>query len=190
MPKDWLQSVGNYRFGRQDFQNREITTTDANSALIWPWLPDQGVWIEPTAMAVMALADDYAASEVLKPRVEAAVRYFIQYRTPTGGWDQGNAGELDTLVFPRAYQTALVLMALTQVAPGEILPLDISALKRDMQHDQGVLAISAGLLALRTLGQDDDELMKSLSRLQLDDGSWGDNLFFSSWASMALRGYL
>ena len=188
--KEWLQSVGNYKFRREDFQNQEINTADDNTSLIWPWLPDQGVWIEPTAMAVMALADDYATSKMVKPRIEAAIRYFHQYRTPTGGWDQGNAGELDTLVFPRAYQTALVLMALTRVAPQDILVVDITGLKQDIRYDQGVLAISAGLLALRTMGQNGDTLIRSLSKLQFANGSWGDNILFSSWATMALRGYL
>lgn len=188
--KQWLRSVGNYTFTRADFQQAEIPTSLDNAPLIWPWLPDQGVWIEPTAMAVMVLMDDLPRSELVKVRIEAAVRYFRQYRTPSGGWDQGNAGPLDSLVFPRAYQTALVLLALEGAAPQEILPIDLSALEEAIAKDQGVLALSAGLLALRTYGADQDELQKSLSQLQLSNGSWEDNNFFSAWACMALRGYL
>jgi hypothetical protein len=186
--KRWLQSVGNYAFSRADFEQAEFPTSDENASLIWPWLPGQGAWMEPTAMAVLVLADEYANSKLIKTRIEAAMRYFRQYRTPTGGWDQGNAGPLDTLVFPRSYPTALVLLALDQVAPHEIYPIDLTALKQAIDRDQGALALSTGLLALRTLGEEDGELQARLSQLQRADGSWDDNNFVSAWACMALRG--
>jgi hypothetical protein len=187
--KKWLQSVGNYMFTRADFLQAQIPSSVDNAPLLWPWLPDQGVWIEPTAMAVLVLTDDLPASELLKARIEAAIRYFRQYRTPSGGWDQGNAGPLDTLVFPRAYQTALVLLALGQAAPQEILPVDLAALEGAIAKDQGVLAIAAGLLALHSLGDERDALQKSLAQMHLSNGSWDNNIYFSAWASMALRGY-
>jgi hypothetical protein len=186
----WLQAVGTSDISTDDLLKDEIPNTTSDGALIWPWLPNQVTWIEPTALAVHALSKYSAQSKLIQTRLAAAIRYFKQYRTPSGGWDQGNAGPLDTLVFPRAYQTSLVIMALAQAAPAEILPEDVSGLLLDIHKDQGILAQSAGLLALRMIGKNDDALYNLISQQQLPNGSWDNNPFFTAYASLALRGYL
>ncbi len=186
---EWMVTVGTLEITQEEFQGEEIPKRDNIGAFIWPWLPGQAGWIEPAAMAVLAL-EGLAKSRLADFRISAALNYFRQYRTVDGGWNVGNAGPLDTIVIPRAYPTALVLMALDRIAQSEIQTIDLSALRQDLQRDSSILIQSSGLLALRTIGEDDEVLISNITEHQLPNGSWEDNPFFTAWAIMAFRGYL
>jgi len=186
---EWLITVGTIEITQEEFQKQEIPKRDNNDAFIWPWLPGQAGWIEPTAMAILAL-DGMTKSRLADFRIGAAINYFRQYRTADGGWNIGNAGPLDTIVIPRAYPTALVLMALARIAQPEIKAIDLYALRQDLSRDPSILIQSSGLLALRTLREDDEALISNITEHQLPNGSWDDNPFFTAWAIMAFRGYL
>jgi hypothetical protein len=187
--EEWLATVGTSDITKEEFQKAEIPQSNNIGALIWPWLPGQVGWIEPTAMAVIALGG-ITSSKLAEVRINAAHSYFLHNRTPDGGWDIGNAGPLDTIVLPRAYPTSLVLIALALTAPEDIQTIDLSALLQDLQRDPSMLAQSSGLLAMRTLGERDEGVISNLNQSQLMNGSWNDNPFFTAWAIMALRGYL
>jgi prenyltransferase beta subunit len=184
---EWLTQVSTYQITQDEFANTKMPLSYNLEALIWPWLPGQGCWIEPTALAVLAL-EGIAQTQLAGTRIRAAIDYFHKNRTPSGGWDVGNAGPLDTIVLPHAYQTALVLMALTRVSIQEIQNNDLSALRLDMQQDTSILSLSSGLVALKTLGENDQEINSYISGYQLENGSWNNNPFFTAWAIMALRG--
>jgi hypothetical protein len=186
---EWLSYVGTYEITHEEFQKSAIKGKDYPVALTWPWLPDQGCWIEPTALAVLAL-EGLDISEVASTRISAALDYFLENRTPSGGWGNGNASPLDTIVLPRAYPTVLVLLALARIAPNEIQTRDLEALHNDLRRDSSILSQSSGYLALRILGENDGAIYTSIVESQSPDGSWKDNPFFSGWAVMALRGYI
>jgi hypothetical protein len=186
---EWLITVGTLEITQAEFQKPEIPKRDNIEAFIWPWLPGQAGWIEPTAMAVLAL-EGITKSQLAGFRISAALSYFRKNRTADGGWNLGNATPLDTIVLPRAYPTALVLLALARIAPLEIQTNDMYALRQDMQRDPSILLQSSGLLALRTLGEDDEAVISNITEHQLHNGSWDDNPFFTAWAIMACRGYL
>jgi hypothetical protein len=185
----WLTHVPTAQIG--SVQLDRVTNLDDQPAvnLVWPWLPGQGGWIVPTALAVLALTGQ-ELSPLASLRIDAAHAYFKQNRTPIGGWSYGNASPLDTIVNPRAHQTATVLMALTRTNPQEVRKEDVSALKQSMREDQGVLSLAAGLTALHMLGEQDDESSVLLNAKQLPDGSWEQRPFSTAWAMLALRGFL
>ena len=184
---DWLAYVGTSQVSQEEFKKPDPPVSDDPGAIVWPWLPGQVCWIEPTAMAVLAL-ESRDNSPLASSRINAAVDYFIKYRTPIGGWDIGNAGPLDTIVLPRAFPTSLVLMALNLAAPQAIISNDISALKQDMMFDLSVLSLSSGLLAIRVLGETADEVEVDIKDKQNANGSWDNNPFFTGWAMLAIRG--
>ncbi len=185
----WLTTVATYDIPKEGFQKAEVPQTDIVGALVWPWLPGQATWIQPTALALLAL-EGIDGSPVAQARMNAATRYFEYYRTTMGGWSVGNTTKLDINDTARAFPTALVLMALANFTPGLIQPPDLTALQQDMQNDPGVLAQAAGLLALRMLGKVDDTSIARLSSQQEADGSWEHNPFATGLAMMAMRGYL
>ena len=59
----------------------------------WPWVDGTHSWIEPTALAVIALK---AAGHAQHDRVREAIRMILDRQLPHGGWNYGN-----TLVFGR-----------------------------------------------------------------------------------------
>ena len=56
-----------------------------------------------------------------------------------------------------------------------------------MRHDGGTLALAWGLLALRTLGEDDAAAAR-LALLRDGDGGWNSNPYHTAVAMMAERG--
>ncbi len=185
----WLTKVSTYYVAEEEFQKSGIPQDSNIGALAWPWLPGQVIWIEPTALAMLAL-QGMNASPLTLARVSSALEYFTKYRTPVGGWNAGNEGPLDMPVSPHAYQTAIVLIALASTSPNAIQPVDITALKQDLDKDTGMLALATACLALRLLGKESTSLISKLSAGRLSDGSWESNPFVTAWAMMALRGYL
>jgi len=53
----------------------------------WSWIPNTHSWVEPTAMAIRALA---SAGEVSHQRVKEGVRLLLDRQLPDGGWNYGN----------------------------------------------------------------------------------------------------
>ena len=155
----------------------------------WPWLPSQASWVEPTALALLALS---VLPEANAPaaRLEEAVRYLADRRCAGGGWNFGNPVMLGASLPPRAHPTAWALMAMARVRPNALRPEDTAALRAEMASDGGALALGLGALALRTLGEEDDGATTRLAALQDADGSWNANPFHTAIAIMALRGAL
>jgi len=52
----------------------------------------------------------------------------------------------------------------------------------------GILGLAFGLLALRTLGEDDPLAEVRLSEMQGQNGGWADDLYKTAVVLMALRG--
>jgi len=186
---DWLTHVGTNQVSEEDFRKPQMPESDDTGALVWPWMPGQVCWIEPTAMSILALHKKNLSPIALK-RMNAGIEYFRRNRAPAGGWDIGNAGPLDEIVIPRAYPTSLVLLSLAAISPEEIRPDDLSALKQDMKNDSSVLIQSSGLLAMQILGEDTGEFGSNLRAMQLPNGSWENHPFFTAWATIGLRGNL
>jgi hypothetical protein len=152
----------------------------------WPWYQGEASWVEPTALTLMALGQS-SHSEELPARTESAVQYLLDRRCPTGGWNVGSPSMLGALLPARAIPTALALLALARYAPDSILADDINALENDMLLDSGALALAMGLIALRQLGQTDEDANTRLQALQSEDGSWDQNAFHTALALIATR---
>jgi Squalene-hopene cyclase C-terminal domain len=186
---EWLSSVETYAVTREEFIKAAFPVEVNLDALVWPWLPGQAGWLEPTALALLAL-NQTASQPLAGARIKTALDYFDRYRTPSGGWNIGNASPLDTIILPRAYQTALVLIALADIAPDHIQSSDLTALWQDLQRDTGILANAASLLAIKILGMNGDPISAYISANQLSDGSWEHNPFVTAWSILGFKGYL
>lgn len=151
----------------------------------WPWQPGEASWVEPTALALLALT---AAGFTLdEPRLAEAVQYLVDRRCPGGGWNVGNPRMFNALLPAHAHPTAWALLALEMVAPDQILPEDLANLKAEMRQDQGTMALAWGLAALLALKQEDEEMRSWLASRQLEDGSWDHNPYWTALAFWALE---
>ena len=152
----------------------------------WPWHPLEASWVEPTSLALMAL-NSSAYFKMSAGRIETAVQYLLNRRCGTGGWNVGSPIMLGAALPARAVPSALALLALALHAPDSILADDIAALRTDMTLDGGALATALGLIALRQLGQTDENAMSALHKIQSEDGSWNQDVFHTALALIAIR---
>ena len=154
----------------------------------WPWLQGEASFVEPTALAILALESIPGLGD--RERMREGLRYIQDRRCPGGGWNVGNPVMFHSAPPAEAYFTAVVLLAFSRLAPGNILSEDIKVLRSEMHREGGVLALAWGLLALRTLGQDDTSAESRLVSMATRRGGWADNPYRTAVALMALRGRL
>jgi hypothetical protein len=151
----------------------------------WPWLPGQAGWVEPTALALLALAP-WAAREDVRPRLDEGVRFLLDRRCGGGGWNVGNPMMFSRPLPARAIPTAWALLALARVAPDAVREEDVATLRREMDGDRSTSALAWGLLALRSLGQDDRGAADLLMARQAADGGWDNSPYHTAVALRAL----
>jgi hypothetical protein len=186
----WLLGVKTLRFTDDKLQ-REMQQKLAIDPTLrgWPWLPGEATWIEPTALALLALGA-VPRTSAIQARLDEAVRYIEDRRCRGGGWNFGNPVMLGGNLPPRAHPTAWALLALAKLAPAAVRPEDVAALRAEVGRDGGASALAWGLLALRALGQDDADAAGRLTALQGPGGGWNDNPYHTAVALMAIRGHL
>jgi hypothetical protein len=187
----WLANVATlYQVAHDEMESVfGVTAVQGPASKCWPWLPGEATWIEPTALSILALGAAEKTDEI-QNRMEAGVHYFQERRCPGGGWDVGNPPMFGSTAPARTQTTACVLLSLNSLSPESILSEDIQVMRKDMMDDGGVLALSWGLLAIRTLGSADDVAQRRLDGLQGADGGWSDSPYQTSIAMLAKRGYL
>jgi hypothetical protein len=187
----WLANVANlYQVAHDEMVDTfGVVAVHGPASQSWPWLPGEATWIEPTALAILALGNAEITVE-MRQRMEAGVSYFEERRCPGGGWDIGNPPMFGSTAPARAQTTACVLLALSSFSPGSILPEDIQVMQQDMMEDGGVMALGWGLLAIRTVGGSDEAAQQRLDALQGTDGGWNDSPYQTAVAMLAKRGYL
>ena len=155
----------------------------------WPWYPGEASWVEPTALALLALAPQ-AAVPAVAPRLDEAMRYLQDRRCQGGGWNVGNPVMFSRPLPARACPTSWVLLAMASVAPNAVQADDLAVLRAEMHADDGASALGWGLLALRTLGDDDPPAADRLRGRQAADGGWDANPYHTAVAAMALQGHI
>ncbi|MER3399854.1 MAG: hypothetical protein C4313_01760 [Thermoflexus sp.] len=184
----WLWEVPVLRIVQRDLTEEIARGLGIDPAIAgWPWRPGEAAWVEPTALALLALAAAGALAENL-PRIPEAVRYLADRRCRGGGWNFGNPFMLGTYLPPRAHPTAWALLALGQVAPDQIRDEDVAALRHEMAADGGALALALGVLALETIGRPDPQARARLAAMQQPDGSWAGSPYVTALARLALGG--
>lgn len=180
---EWLLSVETLRTTEDAIQMLEPTVAIDLHLRGWPWLPGEASWIEPTALAILALT---AARAPATERINEATRYVLDRRCQGGGWNVGNPVMFSQPLPARAHPTAWALLALAQVSPQSVTTEDSVTLRGEMLSDGGAPALAWGLLALRALGQGEDKAVQRLHELQLPDGSWSHSPYQTALSMLAL----
>ena len=153
----------------------------------WPWQPGQATWVEPTALALLALRHPPTGAQ---PRLNEAVAYLLDRRCQGGGWNVGNPYMFGAALPARAQPTALALVALTHSLVEAITTSDLETLHRESHHEGTAWATALSALALRALDEDVTEEQASLRALQGGDGGWEGSPYATGLALLALSGEL
>lgn len=152
----------------------------------WPWRPGEASFVEPTALAMLAL-EAFPDRQGVVARLEEATKYLLDRRCRPGGWNVGNPTMFGQMLPPRAEPTAWTLLALARFKPEAISAGDREALRIQMDLDGGTQALGWGILALQSLGESGEQAFQRLVARQRRDGSWEGNPYHTAVALLAAR---
>lgn len=117
----------------------------------WPWIANTHSWVEPTALAVMALRiTGYGEHE----RVKEGIRLLLDRQLPRGGWNYGNTKVFGQELLPFPESTGMALNALRGVVPQGQVQKSLDFLQARLQEVRTPLALSWGLMGLASWGEE------------------------------------
>lgn len=96
------------------FKNEEKVIGHDTTIIGWPWNAEAHSWIEPTALAILALRRFGFASH---NRTRDGLRLIINRAISTGGWNYGNNSVYGTTLRPQPAPTGIALTALIGLHP-------------------------------------------------------------------------
>jgi hypothetical protein len=113
----------------------------------WPWIDGTHSWLEPTALAVLALCRSGRADH---PRVPAGLQLIRDRALAGGGWNYGNRAAFGHDLRPQPGPTGLALLALAAAEPSapSIEPA-IAYLLSALPATSAPLSLCWGVLGLR-----------------------------------------
>lgn len=116
----------------------------------WPWVLSTHSWVEPTALAVLALK---AAGQGRSPRCIEGMRLLHDRLLPDGGSNYGNTEVLGQLLRPHIEPTGLSMWALAGQpdADGRVRR-SLDYLRRELPNMEAAASLSYGLLGLAAHG--------------------------------------
>jgi hypothetical protein len=116
----------------------------------WPWVAGTHSWVEPTAMALLALARGGFADHA---RARDGVRLLLDRAIPTGGWNLGNPVVFGKPLRPLPGPTGLALLALAKMrAHSKIVDQALDYLCSALAMTLAPVSLGWGLLGLRAWG--------------------------------------
>jgi hypothetical protein len=113
----------------------------------WPWVPETHPWLEPTALALLALR---CAGSPDRVRAHEGLRLIRDRAIATGGWNFGSRSVLGCDLRPQPAPTGLALVALVGVDDRTAaVERAIAYLLRTLPETRSAQALGWGLLGLR-----------------------------------------
>lgn len=125
----------------------------------WPWIVGTFSWVEPTALAMLALRaldrdPELGPSSVRHYRVRQGERMLADRMVPSGGWNHGNSRILGVDLSPYPDTTAWGLLALQGSADAKVTRAGLASLVRLMHDNSSALARALSAIALRAYRRD------------------------------------
>ena len=117
------------------------------SLIGWPWVEGTHSWLEPTALAVLALRKQGYRDH---PRVREGIKLILNRSISSGGWNYGNSSVFGQVLRAQPGPTGIALLALA--ACGESNPTVTDAIEyllRTLPSIRAAISLGWGLLALR-----------------------------------------
>jgi hypothetical protein len=135
----------------------------------WPWIDGTFSWVEPTAVAMLALRaagrePAVASDSAVAARLRDGQRLLADRATPDGGWNYGNKRVLDYDLEPFPDTSAWALLALRDApGAGPLVERGLARLDQLMRDNRSALARALAVLARRAHGRDAIDLLTLLA---------------------------
>jgi hypothetical protein len=143
---EWLLKLE----GRTMARSKDDPMGHDPSIVGWPWVAGTHSWVEPSAMALLALAKEGRADH---PRAREGVRLLLDRAIPNGGWNLGNPVVFGTPLRPFPGPTGLALLALARSgARSKVVDQALAYLQPALARTLAPISLGWGLLALRAWG--------------------------------------
>jgi len=142
---DWLLGIAGRTIG-PSAESGAVLGHDP-TLIGWPWVAETHSWLEPTALAILALCREGLGDH---PRVRQGVNLILNRSISSGGWNYGNRAVFGRVLRPQPGPTGIALLALA--ARGEstpAVPAAIDYLHRTLPNLRAAASLGWGLLALR-----------------------------------------
>lgn len=173
--KGWSPSVS--------LSDRQVTAHDM-SLVGWPWTTGTSSWLEPTAMAVLALCDSGLRDH---PRVADGVRLIQDRALPDGGWNYGNTAVFGKALRPQPGPTGIALCALA--ATGQNADASVAAavayLHRALAATRSAISVGWGVLGLTAVGARPPAADSWLEAALASSAGWPDSTLGTSLLLLA-----
>jgi hypothetical protein len=111
----------------------------------WPWVGDTHSWVEPTAMAVMALR---ATGHGQHDRVKEAVRMLLDRQLPHGGWNYGNTAVFGKELHSMPESTGAALAGSVGLTEREAVRASLAYLQNEVTRLRTPISLGWSLLGL------------------------------------------
>ncbi|GAA5506806.1 hypothetical protein [Novipirellula caenicola] len=120
---DFLLSFGGEKIARNEIIGHDTELVG------WPWVLGTHSWIEPTAMALLAMRHCDRANH---PRAIEAAQLLLDRQLPTGGANYGNTFVLGQVLRAHVLPSAMCVVSLHRIAP---VPAGLDATVRYLQQE-------------------------------------------------------
>jgi hypothetical protein len=118
----------------------------------WPWVEGTHSWVEPTALAIVALGREGQRGH---PRVADGLKVLSDRALPSGGWNYGNTTVFGAELRPHPGPTGLALLALAATGSrAACVERGLAYLERTLPALRAPQSLGLGLLGLRAHGRD------------------------------------
>jgi hypothetical protein len=146
---DWLLKQAGETFAKETGPNPVLGHDPSIAG--WPWVDATHSWVEPTALAVLALRRE---GRLQHPRVQEGMRMLRDRAVATGGWNAGNKATYGRTLRAQPAPTGIALLALAgDPASRAVAGPAVAYLRDALPGVRAAESLSWGLLGLRAWGQ-------------------------------------
>ncbi len=144
--RDWLLSVQGQPLVYA-VKDRAVLGHDP-TLIGWSWVAGTHSWVEPTAMAIVALCGEGCREH---PRVRRGLSVIVDRAIPGGGWNYGNNVVFGRVLRPQPGPTGIALLALAAREPLDcaVVPPALDYLRKALPAIRAAASIGWGVLGLK-----------------------------------------
>jgi hypothetical protein len=123
----------------------ELPLGDDPSLPGWPWVAGTYSWVEPTSLALLALA---VVGETASARFDEGRRFLLDRQISAGGWNYGNGSMFGRELYPAPESTGPALAALAGQVGEDAISKSLAYLATEIATVRTPIALGWSLLAL------------------------------------------